>query len=122
MEGTAGRRQHDAFLLKALNKVQREIHIVSPWINKDRIQDIGAFKAMQEAVKRQVQVTVSHGSGFEHRRQERHKEDHCSAASRQGVRRGDYEVEFCRQSPQQAGDSEDDEVFCVGSFNWVQCR
>nr|WP_276598460.1 AAA domain-containing protein [Xylella fastidiosa] len=113
--------EHDDFLLKALNKAQREIHIVSPWISKERIQDIGAFKAMQEAVERQVQVTVYTDQDLNtDDKKDTKKIDKVLQAAR-ALRGVGIEVNFVDRvhSKMVIGD---DEVFCVGSFNWFSAN
>lgn len=113
--------EHDDFLLKALNKAQREIHIVSPWISKERIQDIGAFKAMQEAVERQVQVTVYTDQDLNtDDKKDAKKIDKVLQAAR-ALRGVGIEVNFVDRvhSKMVIGD---DEVFCVGSFNWFSAN
>ncbi|ALR03774.1 AAA family ATPase [Xylella fastidiosa] len=113
--------EHDAFLLQALNKVQREIHIVSPWIIERRIQDIGAFKAMQEAVERQVQVTVYTDQDLNtDDKKDAKKIDKVLQAAR-ALRGVGIEVHFVDRvhSKMVIGD---DEVFCVGSFNWFSAN
>ncbi|ALR01393.1 AAA domain-containing protein [Xylella fastidiosa] len=113
--------EHDAFLLQALNKVQREIHIVSPWINKDRIQDIGAFKAMQEAVERQVQVTVYTDQDLNTDDKKDTKKIAEVLQAARALRGVGIEVHFVDRvhSKMVIGD---DEVFCVGSFNWFSAN
>lgn len=113
--------EHDDFLLKTLNKAQREIHIVSPWINKDRIQDIGAFKAMQEAVERQVQVTVYTDQDLNTDDKKDAKKIVKVLQAASALRGVGIEVNFVDRvhSKMVIGD---DEVFCVGSFNWFSAN
>ncbi|ALR05999.1 AAA family ATPase [Xylella fastidiosa] len=109
--------EHDKFLLKALNKVQREIHIVSPWIIERRIQEIGAFKAMQEAVERQVQVTVYTDQDLNTDDKKDTKKIAEVLQAARTLRGVGIEVHFVDRvhSKTVIGD---DEVFCIGSFNW----
>ncbi|KQH73491.1 AAA domain-containing protein [Xylella fastidiosa] len=113
--------EHDDFLLKTLNNVQREIHIVSPWINKERIQDIGAFKAMQEAVERQVQVTVYTDQDLNTDDKKDTKKIVKVLQAASALRGVGIEVHFVDRvhSKMVIGD---DEVFCVGSFNWFSAN
>ncbi|ALR08400.2 AAA domain-containing protein [Xylella fastidiosa] len=113
--------EHDAFLLQALNKVQREIHIVSPWIIERRIQDIGAFKAMQEAVERQVQVTVYTDQDLNTDDKKDTKKIAEVLQAARALRGVGIEVHFVDRvhSKMVIGD---DEVFCVGSFNWFSAN
>nr|WP_245399542.1 AAA domain-containing protein [Xylella fastidiosa] len=113
--------EHDDFLLQALNKVQREIHIVSPWIIERRIQEIGAFKAMQEAVERQVQVTVYTDQDLNTDDKKDAKKIGKVLQAARALRGVGIEVHFVDRvhSKMVIGD---DEVFCVGSFNWFSAN
>ncbi|AOL20340.1 AAA domain-containing protein [Xanthomonas citri pv. malvacearum] len=112
-------QEHDAFLLDALAKAGREIHIVSPWIILERIEEIGALEAMYSAVQRGVKVTIytdpelNAGSDTERRQ--------ALLAAARILRGAGIQVAFVARvhSKVLLGD---DDLYCVGSFNWFSAR
>lgn len=112
-------QEHDAFLLGALARAKREIHIVSPWIILERIEEIGALGAMRAAIQRGVKVTIytdpelNTGSDPE-RRDERRQTLHAAATI---LRNAGIQVASVARvhSKVLVGD---DDLYCAGSFNW----
>ncbi|HHW4683539.1 MAG TPA: AAA domain-containing protein, partial [Xylella sp.] len=108
---------HDVFLLETLKNVQRDIHIVTPWMIQRCIEDIGAFKAMQDAVERHVQVTVytdlylNTDAG-----KSKNKRDQVFVTA-DTLRKVGIQVNFVDRVHSKMVIADDD-VFCVGSFNW----
>ncbi|WP_115584950.1 AAA domain-containing protein [Xanthomonas arboricola] len=116
-------QEHDAFLLEALALANREIHIVSPWIILDRIKEIGALQAMSAAIQRGVKVTVytdpelnTDGS-----LDGREKKRRALLATAEALQDAGIQVAFVTRvhSKVLIGD---DELYCVGSFNWFSAR
>lgn len=111
---------HDSFLLHTLSNVKSTFQIVTPWLRLERTKEIGAFDAMLTAVGRGVDVEVytdpqlnigDSGAATKERKLEQ------LLADARALREAGITVNFVRQvhSKLVIGD---DEVYCVGSFNW----
>lgn len=116
-------QEHDAFLLDATAQAGREIHIVSPWIILERIEEIGALGAMRAAIQRGVKVTIytdpelNTGSDPE-RRDEKRQTLHATADI---LRNAGIQVAFVTRVHSKVLIGDDD-LYCVGSFNWFSAR
>lgn len=53
-----GVEQHDAFLRQTLVNISQQITIVSPWINRQKMQQTGFLTSMAEARSRGVDITI----------------------------------------------------------------
>ncbi|TBV10977.1 AAA domain-containing protein [Stutzerimonas kirkiae] len=111
--------EHDRFLLGSLARVAREIHIVSPWLKLARIRETGALAAMTAAAQRRVQVHVYTDRAFnlgddEERLEARAQalEEAFAALRNAGIRT--HALQRVHSKLLMA----DDELLCVGSFNW----
>ncbi|MFZ5655868.1 MAG: AAA domain-containing protein [Pseudomonadota bacterium] len=116
-------QEHDSFLLDAIAGAGREIHIVSPWIMLERIEEIGALGAMRAAVLREVNVTIytdpelNTGSDPESCDDKR-KTLHGTAGI---LRDAGIQVAFVARVHSKVLIGDDD-LYCVGSFNWFSAR
>ncbi|WP_082190330.1 AAA domain-containing protein [Frateuria defendens] len=116
-------QEHDTFLLDAIARAGREIHIVSPWIILERIEEIGALDAMRAAILRDVKVTIytdpelNTGSAPEGR-DEKRKTLHATAGI---LRDAGIQVAFVARVHSKVLIGDDD-LYCVGSFNWFSAR
>lgn len=112
-------QEHDSFLLDVTARAGREIHIVSPWIILERIEEIGALGAMRAAIQRGVKVTIytdpelNTGSDPESR-DEKRQTLHATAGI---LRDAGIQVAFVTRVHSKVLIGDDD-LYCVGSFNW----
>lgn len=111
--------QHDAFLLDLLAHVSREAHIVTPWLRLDRVEEIGAMKAMAEAAQRGVRVSVytdlELNLGEDRAATQARRRALATALKALAANGIDARVVRKVHSKIVIGD---DDVYCVGSFNW----
>lgn len=112
--------QHDAFLLDSLEKAVREVHIVSPWIRQQRMEESGILSAMAEAASRGVSITVYADRGLNLDR----KADANQGAGRYWLNAlsvfadaGIALVDIPRLHSKIV--IRDNVALCVGSFNWL---
>ncbi|RAS17232.1 AAA domain-containing protein [Microvirgula sp. AG722] len=111
-------QEHDAFLLDTLASAQREVHVVSPWIKLERIEQTGALAAMNDAVSRGVQVHVytdlkcNVDKGNPQWNKHQALRTVVSALSGKGI---SMHIVHKVHSKIVIGD---DSLYCVGSFNW----
>jgi hypothetical protein len=109
--------QHDAFLRKVLADARREVHIVTPWIERRVIDQADLGAAIKGAVQRGVAITVYTNPDF--------NVDRAAQASA-----GDYAARLAtlRDMGAEAVEVEkihskivmaDDQLYCAGSFNWL---
>ncbi|MBO9745969.1 AAA family ATPase [Xanthomonas phaseoli pv. dieffenbachiae] len=116
-------QEHDTFLLDAFARAGREIHIVSPWIILERIEEIGALRAMRAATLRGVNVTIYtdpelNTGGDPENRDEKRKTLHATAGI---LRDAGIQVAFVARVHSKVLIGDDD-LYCVGSFNWFSAR
>lgn len=112
--------QHDVFLLDALAKASREVHIVSPWIRQKRIEEAGILAAMAEAVARGISVTVyaDRGLNLDHEAKSgEESRSHWQAAS-ECFRDTGIELIDVPQLHSKIV-VRDNDLLCIGSFNWL---
>lgn len=113
-------KEHDEFLLDLFARAQSEVHIVSPWINMQRIREIGALEAMKTAVDRGIKIYVYTDRMFN--TGEGNTED--SAEKYQmlmdvGNELKGYGIEFSiLQRVHSKIVMSDNNLYCSGSFNW----
>lgn len=116
-------QEHDSFLLDAIARAGREIHIVSPWVILERIEEIGVLGSMRTAIQRGVKVTIytdpelNIGSDPESR-DEKRKTLHATADI---LRDAGIQVAFVARVHSKVLIGDDD-LYCVGSFNWFSAR
>ncbi|QEI06472.1 phospholipase [Pigmentiphaga aceris] len=115
---------HDAFLASLLANAMSEVHIVSPWIRLECVQETGALAAMQAAVQRGVAVHVyTDGDSNTSSRDESEKADKREALNEAiaAVRAVGVQVSVVLKVHNKIviGDKN---VYCVGSFNWFSAR
>ena len=113
-------QEHDSFLLETLAKVSREINIVTPWIRLECIEEIGAMEAMSAAIQRGIKVSIYTDPEFN----TTDNDPKLAAAKRQKLRfavdalsEKGIETVFVGRVHSKAVIG-DDELYCVGSFNW----
>ena len=113
-------QEHDSFLLETLAKVSREINIVTPWIRLECIEEIGAMEAMSAAIQRGIKVSIYTDPEFN----TTDNDPKLAAAKRQKLRSAvdalsekGIETVFVGRVHSKAVIG-DDELYCVGSFNW----
>lgn len=112
--------QHHRFLLEALKQAAREVHIVSPWLRLQRMEQAGIVDAMMETVARGVAVTVYADqllnfdrSAVSEQEARRHWVTAAKALDEAGVALVDVPMLHSKILIQ------DDAVLCIGSFNWL---
>lgn len=108
-------QEHDTFLLDAIARARREIEIVSPWINLDRIEEIGALNAMRSAVQRGVKVTIYTDPELNTGNVPEKRQALLSAA--RILHDARVHVDFVARVHSKVLIGDDD-LYCVGSFNW----
>jgi hypothetical protein len=112
--------QHDAFLMDALTKASREVHIVSPWIRQQRITEVGILSAMVQAVSRGVTVTVYADQSLNldsKAKTDQDKRRYWANAAKTFGEGGITLVDVLLVHSKIV--ARDNEVLCVGSFNWL---
>jgi AAA domain-containing protein/phospholipase D-like protein len=117
--------EHDAFLLNVLGNARHEVHIVTPWIRLECIQEeTDALDAMAAAVENglRVHVYTDYGSNIwaRERPERQRKENELKAAvDALKARNIDVVLLFKVHSKIVIGD---DSTYCVGSFNWFSAQ
>ncbi|WP_313321068.1 AAA domain-containing protein [Stenotrophomonas sp.] len=116
-------QEHDAFLLDTLARAGREIHIVSPWIILERIEEIGALGSMRAAIQRGVKVAIYTDPELNigsdpGKRDQNHQTLHATANI---LRDAGIQVAFVARVHSKVLIGDDD-LYCVGSFNWFSAR
>lgn len=112
--------QHDEFLLDALAKASREVHIVSPWIRQQQMEDAGILAAMAGAVARGVFVTVYADQYLNHEQENKSDIDSCNhwlAALESFSNKGIELIDVPQLHSKIV--VRDNDLLCVGSFNWL---
>ncbi|EXB45211.1 AAA domain-containing protein [Acinetobacter sp. 1000160] len=106
--------EHDKFLLeRALAKATEQVQIVSPWINLNRIKEIGALDAMCQAIQRGVNITIYTDKDFNEKKLGSVQLKQLIAILNQ------YGIQvFCIHRIHSKLVLVDDSIYCVGSFNW----
>ncbi|MEP6605141.1 MAG: AAA domain-containing protein, partial [Nitrosospira sp.] len=108
-------QEHDTFLLDAIARARHEIEIVSPWINLERIEEVGALKAMRSAVQRGVKVRIYTDPELNIGDAPEKRQALLSAA--RILRDAKVHIDFVARVHSKALIGDDD-LYCVGSFNW----
>jgi hypothetical protein len=104
---------HDKFLLDVLAEAAKEVHIVSPWLRKRRMEEAKLLLAMTDAVNRGVKVVVYSDSGLN----EDPSQNHWKEASEAFAQAGIDLVNVPRLHSKIV--IVDDDTLCIGSFNWL---
>jgi hypothetical protein len=115
---------HDAFLADVLAQAVSEVHIVSPWIRLACVEETGAMASMAAAVQRGVQVHVYTDSGSntgskDPAKQAAKRQDFVVAVSE--IRAIGVHVSVVSMVHSKIVCA-DENVYCVGSFNWFSAR
>lgn len=112
-------REHDQFLLATLAEAKREVHIVTPWIRWERIEETGAFAAMQAAVSRGVVVHVYTDPDFNIGNSQSKRAEQTLALQKtmRRLRSAGLEASYVRRMHSKLVWA-DANVYCAGSFNW----
>jgi len=116
--------EHDDFLLKVLLNVRREFGIVSPWLFLHRIEQIGALNGMISAIQRGVNVNVytdlelNTNDGSKQRRAEQRN---MLLSALESLRNHGIKTFLVKRVHSKVVVA-DDNVFCVGSFNWFSAN
>lgn len=105
-------RDHDAFLLDALTTATQEVHIVSPWLRKRRMEETGLLPAMAQASARGVTVTVYADPALN-----QETEDHWQSSSEAFLQAGVGLIRVPRLHSKMV--AKDGKLLCIGSFNWL---
>jgi len=112
--------QHDAVLMEVLTNAAHEVHIVSPWLRLDCIEETGALAAMTVAVERGVRVQVytdAQSNISHHHKAERMARQRALQTALETMRhRGILAMTVEKvHSKVLIGD---ENVYCIGSYNW----
>lgn len=113
--------EHDAFLLEVLAGVAREVHIVSPWLRLNCVEETGALAAMKSAVERGVRIhiyTDAHSNTTHRDPIERVARGQNLKEALDTMRRHRIEA-VCVEKVHSKIVMGDANVYCVGSFNWL---
>ena len=113
-------KEHDEFLLDLFARAQSDVHIVSPWINMQRICEIGALEAMKTAINRGVKIYVytdrMFNTGEGNAEDSAEKYQMLMAVSNE-LRGGGIEFSILQRVHSKIVMSDND-LYCSGSFNW----
>lgn len=109
--------QHDAFLLDTLARASREVHIVSPWVRQQQMEESGILPAMAGAVSRGISVTVYADQGLNQGMSDELSRTHWLVASGSLRDRGIELINVPRLHSKVV--VQDNELLCIGSFNWL---
>lgn len=104
---------HDAFLLDVLATATKEVHVVSPWLRKHRMEKSGLLPAMAKASARGVKVTVYADPELNQDASDNHWQQASEAFNEAGV--GLINVPRLHSKMV----AKDVDVLCIGSFNWL---
>ncbi|WP_312229427.1 AAA domain-containing protein [Pseudescherichia sp.] len=115
-----GVEQHDSFLNQTLDKTEKQITIVSPWLTWKKLEETGFLASMLEARERGIEVTVvtdkSYNTSDKDYAKRQEKKQNLTAALEQLNAVGIATRLVDRvHSKIVIGD---DGLLCVGSFNW----
>src|SRR5699024_5333207 len=117
--------EHDRFLLELLGNVQKEIHIVTPWIRRRQMEDTGAMAAMCAAIARGASVHVYTDPEFnignpdsQQRKQANQQKLQQTMGS---LTAAGIEANYVERMHSKLVWA-DDRVICAGSFNWFSAQ
>lgn len=115
-----GVEQHDSFLNQTLEKAEKQITIVSPWLTWQKLEETGFLASMLQARERGIDVTVvtdkSYNTSDKDYEKRKEKRQNLTAALEQLKAVGIATRLVDRvHSKIVIGD---DGLLCVGSFNW----
>lgn len=112
--------EHDQFLIDATNKALDEIHIVTPWIRKDFLENSAILQGMSNAIYRKVTVSVytdfelnSHADNYEERKTKRAQ----LFLLRSWLQGYGIQLHLVRRVHSKIV-MIDANLLCIGSFNW----
>ncbi|MEZ9198543.1 AAA domain-containing protein [Shewanella sp. 10N.286.54.B9] len=112
-------KEHDQYLIETLGNVSQVLHIVSPWVNHTKLEEIGILAGIREAISRDVAVklyTDRHFNTTVNNRFDTAKEkafiDCCESLADEGV-----DVSVIRGVHSKLVMADDSHI-SVGSFNW----
>lgn len=110
---------HDAFLRGVLAEVRRELHIVSPWISRQALEDTRLGASIAEASARGVRVCVYTDRALNADRSVRTATgpDDLEAAKTIMTSAGAETIEV--RGVHSKIVMADDDLYCAGSFNWL---
>lgn len=104
---------HDAFLHSVLATAAREVHVVSPWLRKHRMEETGLLSAMAKASARGITVTVYADPELNHDASDNHWQRASEAFDEAGI--GLVSVPRLHSKIV----VKDANALCIGSFNWL---
>ena len=112
--------EHDAFLLDALARAQREVRIMTPWIRAHRIRETVVWNALRDAIGRGVAIhvytdeeyNVGEGDAAAVARNKQALHDLLDALGHEGLHAATVRKVHSKIV------TVDRIVYCVGSFNW----
>ncbi|WP_312282616.1 AAA domain-containing protein [Pseudescherichia sp.] len=115
-----GVEQHDSFLNQTLEKADKQITIVSPWLTWQKLEETGFLASMLQARERGINVTVitdkSYNTADKDYEKRKEKQQNLTAALEQLKAVGIATRLVDRvHSKIVIGD---DGLLCIGSFNW----
>ncbi|MDQ2151380.1 AAA domain-containing protein [Alcaligenaceae bacterium C4P045] len=114
---------HDAFLKQTLERADRLVEIVTPWIRLRSMQDSGALRVMGKTVQRGVQVAVytdlQLNTGSDNTTLHHGDAEFGMALAALQVQR--VEVKLVKKVHSKIVMA-DDHLLCVGSFNWLSAQ
>ncbi|QBH95554.1 DNA helicase [Limnobaculum zhutongyuii] len=114
-----GSEEHDPFFLNLLSMVHKRVDMVSPWLVLARLTDSGFLQHMQAAVTRGIEVNIYtdyYFNAFDNNQYHAEKDQAfkqcCEALRNSGVQV--YVMNRVHSKIVMA----DEQVMCVGSYNW----
>ena len=116
--------EHDAFLLQLLGNAAREVHIVTPWIRLDCVKETGTLAAMADAVckGKKVFVYTDPGSNTNDPNPANRARKRDDLREAMETLRGKEITTVLVRKVHSKIVIGDDDVYCVGSFNWFSAR
>ncbi|MDA9004036.1 AAA domain-containing protein [bacterium] len=112
-------KQHDEYLLQRLQKITRNIHIVSPWISLKKLESTGLLNALTEAKQRGIDITIYTDEYFNttinnllNNGLQKAFKQCCQVLSQHGIRVVVVDGVHSKLI------MSDDSHLCIGSFNW----
>lgn len=111
---------HDQVIKELLERVQRRIAMVSPWISFERLEQTGLLEALRQASGRGVEVTIYTDHHFNTTNANRPDEEKMARFERccEALTAEKMTVNVVRQVHSKLIMA-DDHVLCVGSYNWA---
>lgn len=105
--------EHDHFLLETIAKAKSRLVIVSPWLRRQRMEDAGIHRAMAEAVKRGVSVSIFGSRGDTDDAGTGHWQACVNLLSEAGISVTDVDRLHAKIL------MADENTLTIGSFNWL---